>query len=55
MLMAEFEPGTYVLASSVLGAVGNKAQQFWQDVPILINEGKTYTAKYLDKEIKIKL
>ena len=54
-LLAEFEPGTYVFASAILGEVGNDICSWGQDVPHLMCEGNLYTAKYLNKEVKITL
>jgi len=54
-LMAELEPGIYVLASAVLGSVGNDGVKVWQDVPNLVSEGKTYIAEFLDKKVTITL
>ena len=54
-LMAEVEPGNYILASAVLGDVGNQVLQSWRNFPSLEIDDNTYIAKHLDKEVKVTL
>lgn len=50
-LMAELEPGTYVLASAVLGTTSEN--QALENVPSLIKEGNVWLAKGMNKQVEI--
>lgn len=52
-LMRKVEPGTYVLASAILGAVGKNAIEWWEKVPTITSDEKRYTIEYLDKLVHI--
>jgi len=54
-LMSQCDPGTYVLASAVLGAVNQNEETLWTEKPQIEKIEQTYQINYLNKRIEIVL
>jgi len=53
LLLHSYEPGEYIIASAVLGAKSEAAEEIWCDVPVLKSENERYIVSHIGREIKI--